>query len=294
MRSGKKYILAISGGVDSVVLLEKAARREILHDGEFPEDFVVAHFDHGIRGEESARDAEFVQSLARKYNVEFVLGKGNLLSNCNEESARKKRYEFFREVAESIHEEKTSTSQDAKIVTAHHQNDLIETIVMNLIRGTGWRGLAPMSNNILRPLLNMTKIEIVKYAIENDLHWVEDATNFLPNYFRNRIRSFTDNFSHETSQKFLKLYSAQKKLRDQIDQEIDENMNLSRYFLIMIPEVVAIEILRLATNSELTHPQLSQVLLFAKTAIPNKKLKFKNIEITTSKHDIAVTEKTFM
>ena len=288
MKSDKKYILAISGGIDSVVLLEKVARGEILLDAEFPRDFIVAHFDHGMRGAESARDAEFVRSLTAKYDTEFILGEESLSFDCSEDLARERRYDFFEKIIEDLDE------LNSKIVTAHHQNDLIETIVMNLIRGTGWRGLAPMSKNISRPLLNMTKIEIVDYAIENNLDWVEDATNFLPNYFRNRIRSFTDSFSNEINQKFLELYFAQKNLRDQIDQEVSENLSLSRYFLIMTPEMVAIEILRMATNGELTRPQLDQVLLFTKTSAQGKKLKFKNIEIMATKHDIAVTKKAFV
>ncbi|MDR0957396.1 MAG: tRNA lysidine(34) synthetase TilS [Candidatus Nomurabacteria bacterium] len=285
--SGSKYILAVSGGVDSVVMLDKVARGELLTEAIFPDDFIVAHFDHGIRGEESHKDAEFVRDLAAEYGVEFVLGEGNLAKSCNEELAREKRYEFLSNIV-----------PPAKIVTAHHQDDLLETVVINLIRGTGWRGLAPMSGNVLRPLLNMTKSEIVSYAIEHDLNWIEDATNFSPNYFRNRVRDFLVKITPRQKTQLLELCQKQRVLRAEIEAEIKkktpQNPELSRYFFTMLLENVAIEILREVTEHDLTTPQLDQLLLFIKTARQNKMTQVGNYEFFAKKREIVVTKKNFM
>ncbi|MCL1876803.1 tRNA lysidine(34) synthetase TilS [Candidatus Saccharibacteria bacterium] len=273
-----KYILAISGGVDSVVLLEKAAQREILTDAVFPDDFIVAHFDHGIRGVDSTNDAEFVRELAADYGVKFVLEQGNLPADCNEQTAREKRHDFLRDAAAG-----------QKIVTAHHSDDLLETIIINLIRGTGWRGLAPMYNErIVRPLLDMTKTEIVQYAIENDLKWVEDETNFSSNYFRNRVRDFMIQIPTTKRRQFVELYEKQKKLRDEIEAEIAkyDNLQLSRKFLIEIPEIVAIEILRTTTDGRLTYPQLNRLLNFVKTAKAHKRTEYGKLKITVTNTEV--------
>lgn len=280
-----KYVLAISGGVDSVVLLDLVARDldfRMLHfpDAEFPRDFVVAHFEHGVRGVTSVRDAEFVRGLADKHNLEFALGSGKLGRNASEELARKKRHKFLQKIA---------SENNALIVTAHHADDLFETIVMNLIRGTGWRGLAPMTNEqILRPLLDMTKAEIVRYAIDHDLMWAEDATNFSFDYFRNRVREFVVRIPNDKRCEFLELNEKQRILRDKIENEIPKYPNgvLPRQSLTTIPENVAVEILRVATDEKLTRPQLKRLLTFIKTAKPHKRTEYGSLKITVTKTQI--------
>ena len=278
-----KYVLAISGGVDSVVLLDMIATdyhgfcRDNFPESIWPDDFIVAHFEHGVRGVESKKDAEFVRNLAEQYGVRFILGEGNLSSNCSEEIAREKRYEFLYSI------------NGEYIVTAHHQDDLIETILINLIRGTGWRGLAPMNNaKILRPLLNFSKVEIVKFAVEHNLTWREDATNDSMRYFRNRVREFIVRWPDDKRRELLELYKKQNRLRKEINHEVKKSLNLSRYFLIMVPESVALEILRAATFNKLTRPELKQVLLFAKTALPHKKIIFKNVKIRAKLREIII------
>ena len=278
-----KYILAISGGVDSVVLLHMIARRRILTDAVFPDDFVVAHFDHGVRGADSTHDAEFVRDLAASYGVEFVLGRAKLSPNCSEELARKKRYEFL-----------YSNDNEDVLVTAHHADDLLETILINLIRGTGWRGLAPMQNvRVVRPLLYMTKVEIVQYAIDNGLEWVEDITNFSPNYFRNRLRDLTYKMSPETRTEMMNLYRKQRILREEIenilgDMSSDGEIIIDRDFLRDLPESVAMEVLRTATNGKLTRPQMERTIKFATTAKPAKKMQYKHVDISVTKKTISV------
>ena len=256
-----KYVLAVSGGVDSVVLLDKVMKCDLINL--LPSDeVVVAHFDHGIR-EESSDDAKFVQKLAKKYGVDYILGKAKLGAKASEDDARRARYEFLRSVA--------TGSDPVRIVTAHHQDDLVETIVMNILRGTGWRGLAPFwSEGIIRPLIDITKVDIVQYAIENDLKWVEDETNYSEKYFRNRIRSALDGAKTEQKDQLIYLYNKQAKLRAGIEEILSSIPVISGSYpvnvkqLTEVDEEISTEILNKMTDGKLTSPQLERLLKFVK------------------------------
>jgi len=250
-----KYILAISGGVDSVVLLDMIVKGKLSLQGTSLQrkNVIVAHFDHGIR-ESSANDAEFVKNLATKYQLECMIGRGNLAKNTSEQLARDERYEFLRSVCKDV---------PCKIIVAHHQDDLLETVVMNLIRGTSWRGLAPFwSDDILRPLLNMTKAEIVSYAIHNKLNWVEDETNYSAKYFRNRVRDFVVRIPVEQRKKLLELSEKQTKLRVEIEKTLESCrvVPCGVEDVLLLPDDVAIEYLRKMTDEKLTTPQLRRLL----------------------------------
>jgi tRNA(Ile)-lysidine synthase len=263
-----KYILAISGGVDSVVLLDMVAKGELslqapsLQPDEVKplqapslqkNDIIVAHFNHGIR-QNSADDAELVKNLAVKYQMKCVVGREQLGKNASEAAARAKRYEFLRSL---------SQNGASKIVTAHHQDDLVETIVMNLVRGTGWRGLSPFwSDDICRPLLNMTKAEIVNYAINHHLNWLEDATNNSMRYFRNRVRDFVCRLPLEQRRALLDLNQKQIILRQKIEN-IVAHCKLgacSKSQILALPNAVALEVLRKMTDEKLTWPQSKRLL----------------------------------
>ena len=170
------FVLAVSGGVDSVVMLDMLARKRTPNV-----TYVIAHYDHGIRPD-SSRDAELVKGLAKHYQFQFELERGELGSKASEALAREKRYEFLRKIAEKYYAD--------KIVTAHHQDDVLETMVINMLRGTGPRGLMPMyaSTDIIRPLLNKRKSELYDYAKEHSLTWHEDSTNDDEDYLRNYVR----------------------------------------------------------------------------------------------------------
>lgn len=292
----EKIVLAISGGIDSVVLLHMIAndidgvRSRLFLNSSWPGDFVMAHFNHGIRGVEANRDEAFVKTLGDKYGIGVVVGHGRLGPDCSEEQARLARYNFLFKVA----------GDDGIVVLAHHADDLIETAVMNLIRGTGWRGLAPMSQTrIIRPFLNLTKTNIVCYAIENNLTWVEDSTNDSMAYFRNRIRGIIGNWPSNKKQQLLQLITKQVNLRHQIDQEIksyvnkhakidDGSLTVKRYDLIMLPSEVSIEILKMMTKSMLTIDQLYQLLIFIKTAKPAKKMEWKHVKAVVSQGSVTL------
>lgn len=252
-------MVAVSGGVDSVVLLHMLVKRYA------PEQLIVAHFDHGIRGDDSRADARFVTELAKRYGAQYIAQEGNLTADASEDVARQARYGFLRRVAREY--------GDIPIVTAHHADDLVETVAINLERGTGWRGLAVFgAKNILRPLLHMRKRDIYEYALRHSLEWVEDSTNQQLQYLRNRLRRRTAQFDDSLVTKLCQLHVAQHKLVNGVEQEVSacvqRDTPQSRYFFTMVDSTVACELLRHYTDARLTRPQLQQALLAIKTARP--------------------------
>lgn len=228
--SKRILLVAVSGGVDSVVLLDMLVRGSA--------SVIVAHVDHGIRTDSDA-DARFVEGLARHYGVPYAATRLTLGARASEAVARQARYAFLYEKAREF---------DAEIVTAHHMDDLIGSVAINLIRGTGWRGLAVMNRaHIARPLLGWTKQQVYRYALEHRLEWVEDSTNQSDAYLRNRLRESIARLSADTKVGLVRLHSRQLVLARDIDRTCDRLLASqagSRYFYTMIEPVAAIELLR--------------------------------------------------
>lgn len=223
-------VVAVSGGVDSVVLLHK-----LLGAGD---KLVVAHVDHGIR-DDSSDDARFVEGLAKLYGLEFESLKLSLGPSASEDLARRKRYDFLLDVAKR---------HGGMLVTAHHGDDLVETVAINLRRGTGWRGLAVMSRgNVERPLVGLSKDQIYEYALLNNLEYVEDKTNRDLRYLRNKIRSqLKSRLDDRVRTEFLALRNNQITLRKQIQAEVeglDEALFSYRHFFTQVSSEAALEIL---------------------------------------------------
>ncbi len=182
---GTRLLCAVSGGADSMCLLKlMLSMREKLDIS-----VCAAHFEHGIRGQESLRDANFVADWCKENNVELVLehGKAEAYAKAHsmglEEAARVLRYDFLNRAAE-----KTGCT---KIATAHNADDNVETMLFNLARGTGSLGLSgipPVRGNIIRPLLGCTRAQIEQYLRENNVPHVEDSSNASDDYSRNIIR----------------------------------------------------------------------------------------------------------
>ncbi len=177
----EKVLVAVSGGVDSVVLCH------LLKAVQIP--FGMAHGNFKLRGEESEKDLLFVKQLSSTFKVpfhtiDFDVAKHSKVKHISiQMAARELRYEWFSKVRESFNYK--------YIATAHHLNDVAETMLLNLVRGTGIAGLhgiLPVRNDLVRPLLFATKEEIVSYAKDNDLMWREDASNQADKYQRNFIR----------------------------------------------------------------------------------------------------------
>lgn len=235
-----------------------------------PTDIVVAHFEHGIRGDESLGDQQFVCDLAEKYGLEFVTANGNLGVDASEADARTARYLFLRSEARKY---------GATIVTAHHADDVIETIAINLTRGTGWRGLAVMSGSeIYRPLLHTTKREILEYARAHQLEWREDSTNHIDAYLRNRIRKKLAGLDDDTKYQLLALRDTQVQAKALVDdivmQFIDDSGKIERKIFSEIGITVADEIIRawcvLLFGVAPARPARARILEAIRTYVPSK------------------------
>jgi tRNA(Ile)-lysidine synthase len=173
LKPNDTIVVAVSGGVDSVVLLDLLSKVN--------RNIIIAHVNHGIR-KESDKEEVFVRGLAVKYNLPIEVRRLKLTKKTEEE-ARKKRYEFLRSVG--------AKNKAKYIATAHHLNDQAETVLLNLARGTGplqvW-GMKEAENDLFRPLLSFTKEEIVAYAKKERLKFVTDQSNKDVKYSRNKVR----------------------------------------------------------------------------------------------------------
>lgn len=194
-----RLLLGVSGGVDSVVLADLLHRMGVA--------FTMAHANFQLRGEESERDEAFVRSLAVKYGKELLVKYFDTKQYAADhkyaiqEAARELRYNWFSDVihgwqgAEETSPKKTGAAS-FYMVTAHHADDNIKTVLMHFFRGTGIQGLAGIqpelrSRSLIRPLLPFRKHDLLAYAVEQGLDFVEDSSNasdkYTRNYFRNRL-----------------------------------------------------------------------------------------------------------
>ncbi|MFI5156323.1 MAG: tRNA lysidine(34) synthetase TilS [Chitinophagales bacterium] len=190
-----KLLVAVSGGLDSVVLCELCYQSGY--------DFVIAHANFNLRGGESMRDEEFVKKLAEKYSRRIYTRSFETEKNAADHkqsiqvAARNLRYDWFRQFLPDAVTQGSLNSQDeyAKvqfILTAHHLDDNIETLLLNFLKGTGIAGLhgiQPRQGRIIRPLLFAWKEELRAFANLNQLEWVEDSSNASLKYTRNQIRN---------------------------------------------------------------------------------------------------------
>lgn len=176
IQPGDCVVCAVSGGADSVALLWALY---LLQD-KLDFSLSAAHFNHGLRGEESDRDQAFVEELCSRYNIPVHIGSGKVQPGRKglEAAAREARYAFL----ESI---------PGKIATAHTADDNGETVLMHMIRGTGLKGLGgicPVRGNVIRPMLTVTRREVMAFLEEYCLPHIEDSSNETDAFLRNRIR----------------------------------------------------------------------------------------------------------
>ncbi|MBQ8748539.1 MAG: tRNA lysidine(34) synthetase TilS [Oscillospiraceae bacterium] len=173
---GEAIVCAVSGGADSMALLWGLY---LLKD-KLNISLSAAHFNHHLRGEESNRDEAFVRDFCAGYGIEFVSGSGQVVTGKKglEAAAREARYAFLK-------------SLPGRIATAHTADDNAETILMHLVRGTGLKGLggiAPVNGNLIRPMLHITRQEVLEFLQEYSIPYVEDSSNGEDDFLRNRLR----------------------------------------------------------------------------------------------------------
>ncbi len=180
-QKGQPVLLAVSGGVDSMVMID------LFHKAGF--SFAIAHCNFGLRNEESEQDEAFANKIAKCYKAEIYIGHLNPAQYASEYgisiqmAARELRYNWLETIR--------SKNGFSSIATAHHKDDSIETLLLNLIKGTGIRGLhgiLPKQNCIIRPLLFAFRKDIEHYAISNNIQYREDTTNRSLKYERNYLR----------------------------------------------------------------------------------------------------------
>lgn len=214
----KKLLVAISGGIDSVVLTH------LLHQLKL--NISLAHCNFKLREKESDLDEVFVTELAKKLNLKVYTTQFDTQKHSENHktstqiSARELRYNWFDELVEKHHFN--------YIITAHHADDNLETFIINLTRGTGLKGLTgipEINKNIVRPLLIFSREEIENYAVKNNIRWREDQSNSEIKYIRNRIRhkivpelkAINPELLHSFSKTVTYLKESEQIIKDQIN-----------------------------------------------------------------------------
>lgn len=222
----RRILLAVSGGIDSMYLASRAS--ELMPDAVF----AIAHCNFKLRGKESDEDEEFVREWANRHGMAFycrtfdteAYSEKNGISI--EMAARELRYAWFKELMEA-------EGFDATAV-AHNANDNAETMILNLLRGTGGRGLRGMSgrDRILRPMLDIERKEIRDWMVANDISWREDRTNSENVYKRNKIRNEVFPLFGQINPSFIRT------LQKDMKHIAQENDIAEEYFREALPKII--------------------------------------------------------
>ena len=180
-------LIAVSGGADSAVLCALCAAAGL--------SFSLAHCNFKLRGAESDSDEQFVKKLSEQLGVKLFVKTFDTISQAKlnktsiEETARNLRYDWFKQL---LLESKTSDNPFSFLLTAHHADDNVETVMMNFFRGTGikgLRGILPKQQQIVRPLLFAKRKDIEEYAVTNQVEYITDSSNASNDYTRNLFRN---------------------------------------------------------------------------------------------------------
>lgn len=258
-----KYVVAVSGGVDSMALLDMLAHTPGL-------ELVVAHFEHGIR-KDSMEDCRLVEAAAKRYGLVFVYEHGHLGPDTGEATARDARYAFLRKVR--------AGQGAAGIITAHHQGDVLETAILNMVRGTGRKGLSSLrsTDEIIRPLLDVSKDDLYTYAATHGLTWHEDSTNADERYLRNYIRrNIVPKLSKEQRKELIERITTGAALNEEIDKLLSSYISadrLERQWFIMLPHALSCEVLAAwlrQHGAAFDRRAIDRLVIFSKTARPGK------------------------
>lgn len=223
LEKGDKILAAVSGGIDSVALLNLLMKLK----EEYKLDLAAAHLNHSMRGKESKRDFVFVKTLAKNMGIKFI-GKTidvpkivKKKKGSTQDIARKVRYDFFEETAKKYGAD--------KIATGHTLDDNAETVLMRVIKGAalkGLKGIPFVRDKIIRPLMEIERLDIEKYARENSIKYVEDSSNKKTKYFRNKVRlkllPILQEYNPNIKKELARLAMSVKRDEDYLEQEADK------------------------------------------------------------------------
>lgn len=257
---GDRIVIGVSGGPDSVCLLDILAK--IKEKGEM--EIHIAHVNYGLRGRDSQKDEELVQKLAEKYQLGLSVFESEKIeeTEINEENLRNTRYNFFKKVREEL-------GYDS-IAVAHNQDDQAETFLMRIIRGAGLQGLSGMkykNDRIIRPLLGISKKEILEYLKNEKIEFRLDKTNKKDQFFRNKIRNKLIPYLEKNFNPNIKKTIADSTLN--ITDDMSLISELSKKYSKNAKEIKVSSILKL-------HPALQKRIILE--AIKSRKGSLKKIE----------------
>ena len=283
---GKTVVCAVSGGADSMALLWGLY---LLKDP-LELELSAAHFNHGLRGEESDRDEAFVRDFCAGYNIPFAAGAAQVTAGKKglEAAAREARYAFLKQLP-------------GYIATAHTADDNAETVLMHLIRGTGLRGLcgiAPEKGKLIRPMLNITRAEVLAFLEEYSIPHVEDSSNAGDDFLRNRLRHHVmpllkgENpaFAENTSAMALRLQQDENALAELAGEQETDSVAALRAMMPAVRNRVLGQMLESAgvKEPEAAHIRLAEKLVFSEK--PSAKANFSgNIRLVRNYDRLEVT-----
>jgi len=264
-----RYVVAVSGGVDSMVLLDILRQLPGV-------ELVVAHLDHGIRPD-SAQDRQLVERTAARSGLSYIYDEARLGPHASEATARAARYQFLR---------RTRAACDARaIVTAHHQDDLLETALLNMWRGTGRKGLSSLTStdDIRRPLLHVPKSQLLAYARAHNIQWRTDSTNADTRYRRNYLRQhIMPRLTADMRAQLLACIASARQQNQQLDALIINMLHtqpgtrtLDRQWFIGLPHAVAREVLAAWLRRHgigFDRRRIERLVVAFKTAAPHARL----------------------
>jgi tRNA(Ile)-lysidine synthase len=307
-------LIAVSGGLDSICLaygllsalnLKREPRKTSSKIDTLLNNFIdshklkeveLAYIDHSQR-DDTELDIEVIKELAKKFPVRLHIAKLNLPKDSSEDTLRKARYEDLNKIM--------SKNNLDKLITAHHADDVIETAVINLKRGTGPKGLSSLRHHqdgIWRPFLSklndgqiVTKEDLKQYAEENNLSWYEDSTNQSSKYLRNRIRkSIQKTLTKDNKEELLLILSSSQKISSETDQEteniidslLDSNSDLKNCFIrsdfLTLDEQLQKHILHSLISQygfDVNRDSVERAIKFIQTAKTKKTLQLKGCDI---------------
>ena len=219
LNKGDKVLAAVSGGVDSTLMLHLLSEE----CGEYGIELSVIHFNHQLRGEEAERDAKFVEELASELSVPFYLEKLNVkretkkLGTSIQDAAHILRRNAYAEFVAKYN--------FTKVATAHHRDDQLETLIMRLIGGAGPIGMSGISikeGYYIRPLLFCDRSQIEEYAKSQKIDWVEDSSNRKDEYTRNRLRNEVIPILKELNPSAAEVASRSARTVEQLSEELQK------------------------------------------------------------------------